>query len=74
MAELKADPTPWGGRPSRKDTEVRFKKLFEEADAMSIQGYLPDGTVVYWNLASERIYGYTAASPCSPNRKAVSMS
>jgi len=67
MAELKADPTPWGGRPSREDTEVRFQKLFEEADAMSIQGYLTDGTVVYWNLASERIYGYTAAEALGAN-------
>ncbi|WP_295577091.1 EAL domain-containing protein [uncultured Lamprocystis sp.] len=67
MAELKADPTPWGGRPSRKDNEARFQKLFEEADAMSIQGYLPDGTLVYWNRASERIYGYTAAEALGAN-------
>lgn len=40
--------------------EQRFEKLFEDADSMSIQGYLPDGTVVYWNHASELIYGYTA--------------
>ncbi len=67
MAERKADPTPWGGKPSREDNEVRFQKLFEEADAMSIQGYLPDGTVVYWNRASERIYGYTAAEALGSN-------
>ena len=40
--------------------EQRFEKLFADADSMSIQGYLLDGTVVYWNHASELIYGYTA--------------
>lgn len=45
---------------AREVAEVRFEKLFENADAMSIQGYLEDGTVVYWNRASELIYGYTA--------------
>ena len=40
--------------------EARFRRLFDEVDAVSIQGYLPDGTVVYWNQASEKIYGYRA--------------
>lgn len=48
-------------------SEARFKKLFDEADAMSIQGYLPDGTVVYWNQASEKIYGYSAAEALGGN-------
>ena len=45
----------------------RFQKLFEDADAMSIQGYLRDGTVVYWNRASETIYGYSAAEAIGGN-------
>ncbi|NIC42724.1 bifunctional diguanylate cyclase/phosphodiesterase [Aquabacterium sp. A08] len=40
--------------------EARFRHLFDEVEAVSIQGYLPDGTVVYWNRASENIYGYKA--------------
>lgn len=40
--------------------EARFHRLFDEADAVAIQGYLPDGTVVYWNQAAEKIYGYRA--------------
>lgn len=40
-------------------SEARFHKLFNETHAMSIQGYQADGTVVYWNAASERIYGYS---------------
>ncbi len=42
-------------------SEVRFQRLFEDADALAIQGYRPDGTVVFWNHASEKIYGYSAA-------------
>ncbi len=67
MAEI----TPYSAFPdgthSREVSEARFKKLFDEADAMSIQGYLPDGTVVYWNQASEKIYGYTAAEALGGN-------
>jgi len=40
-------------------SEARFRKLFDDTQAMSIQGYSADGTVVYWNAASERIYGYS---------------
>jgi diguanylate cyclase (GGDEF)-like protein/PAS domain S-box-containing protein len=46
---------------------LRFQKLFEDAEAMSIQGYLADGTVVYWNRASEHIYGYSAAEAMGGN-------
>lgn len=34
---------------------------------MSIQGYYPDGTVVYWNHASEKVYGYTAQEALGAN-------
>lgn len=48
-------------------SEERFHKLFDEAEAMSIHGYLLDGTVVYWNRASEKIYGYSAAEALGGN-------
>lgn len=41
--------------------EARFHKLFDDTQSMSIQGYRADGSVVYWNAASERIYGYSHA-------------
>ena len=34
---------------------------------MSIQGYLSDVTVVYWNRASEMVYGYTAKEALGGN-------
>ena len=39
-------------------TEARFRAIFENVDALSIQGYLADGTVAYWNPASQSLYGY----------------
>jgi PAS domain S-box-containing protein len=40
-------------------TEARFRAVFENVDALSIQGYLADGRVAYWNHASQTLYGYT---------------
>jgi len=67
MAQQPDRPASWGGSPSRELNEARFQKLFDEADAMSIQGYYPDGTVVYWNHASEKVYGYTAQEALGAN-------
>ncbi len=44
-----------------RESEGRFRAIFENIDAIAIQGYRLDGTVTYWNPASEKIYGYTAA-------------
>ncbi len=41
-------------------SEQRFRDLFEEVASVAVQGYAPDGTTLYWNQASERLYGYTA--------------
>jgi len=57
----------WGGSPAREVSEARFQRLFDDTHTMSIQGYYPDGTVVYWNRASEKIYGYTAAEAIGAN-------
>ena len=54
-------------REAQHTAEARFHKLCDEADAMSIQGYLHDGTVVYWNCASEKIYGYSAQEAVGRN-------
>ncbi|MFC0445551.1 putative bifunctional diguanylate cyclase/phosphodiesterase [Pseudidiomarina halophila] len=47
-------------RSTQNISEARFRKLCDDTQAMSIQGYRADGTVVYWNAASEKIYGYSA--------------
>ncbi len=43
-----------------QQSEARFRKLFENTDAISVQGYDRDRRVIYWNRASELLYGYTA--------------
>jgi len=47
-------------RKELADSEARFRNLLEHIPGISIQGYDPDGTVRYWNKASEKVYGYTA--------------
>jgi PAS domain S-box-containing protein len=42
-----------------RESEERFRKLLQSVPTVAIQGYATDGTVQYWNDASERFYGYT---------------
>ena len=41
--------------------DPRFRMLLEKIPNIAVQAYGADGTVQYWNKASERIYGYTEA-------------
>lgn len=38
-----------------------LRALLDDVEGISVQGYHADGTIIYWNRASEAIYGYTAA-------------
>ncbi len=49
-----------------KESEERFRKLFQDAP-IAIQGYLPDGTVWYWNQASTETYQYTRKEAINRN-------
>ena len=40
-------------------SEERFRILLNETPVVSVQGYHPDGTVVFWNEGARRLYGYT---------------
>jgi PAS domain S-box-containing protein len=40
-------------------SEARFRRLFDEVPAIAVQGYAQDRTVIYWNAASEGLYGYS---------------
>jgi PAS domain S-box-containing protein len=42
-------------------SELRFRSLFESVPNIAVQGYDADRRVIYWNTASERLYGYSAA-------------
>ncbi|MFZ4726280.1 MAG: PAS domain S-box protein, partial [Paludibacter sp.] len=50
-----------------RDSEMRFRKILQDVESLSVQGYAPDGTTQYWNKASERLYGYTAEEAIGKN-------
>ncbi|MEO0456457.1 MAG: PAS domain S-box protein [Cyanobacteria bacterium P01_A01_bin.114] len=43
------------------ESEQRFRHLFEALPKIAVQGYDRHRRVIYWNQASERLYGYTKA-------------
>jgi diguanylate cyclase (GGDEF)-like protein/PAS domain S-box-containing protein len=42
------------------ESERRFRALFEQTPSIAVQGYDRERCVIYWNQASERLYGYSA--------------
>ncbi|GAU07410.1 hybrid sensor histidine kinase/response regulator [Desulfoplanes formicivorans] len=42
-----------------RESEQRFSQLLDSVPEVAVQGYGADGTIRYWNKASEMIYGYT---------------
>ena len=43
-----------------KESEERFRYVLRDIPWIAVQGYRFDGTVIYWNKASENLYGYKA--------------
>ena len=41
------------------ESEQRFRSLFESTPNIAVQGYNQHRQVLYWNQASEELYGYT---------------
>lgn len=41
------------------ESEARFRTLLEDIEGVAVQGYRLDGSVIYWNRASEQLYGYS---------------
>ncbi len=50
-----------------RESELRFRSLLGDIPSISVQGYLADGTVSYWNRASEQLYGYSAQEALGRN-------
>gem|GEM_PF-930999 len=43
-----------------RESEIRFRSIFDNVINIAVQGYLEDGTGHYWNKASETLYGYSS--------------
>lgn len=50
-----------------QESEQRFRSLMESIPSVAVQGYALDGTVTFWNEASERLYGYRASEALGAN-------
>jgi|GEM_PF-669928 len=48
-------------------SEARFRSLMEDVSGIAVQGYRLDGTVIFWNRASEMLYGYSAKEAMGAN-------
>lgn len=48
-------------------SEERFRILLQSIPSISVQGYQEDGTTIYWNKASEYLYGYSADEAIGQN-------
>lgn len=50
-----------------KESEARFRSVVENIPNIAVQAYRLDGTVVFWNRASELLYGYSQAEALGGN-------
>lgn len=50
-------------------SESRFRKILRDVQSIAVQGYQADGTTIYWNKASELLYGYTEEEALGRNLK-----
>jgi diguanylate cyclase (GGDEF)-like protein/PAS domain S-box-containing protein len=44
-----------------RESEKRFRELIEKLPNVAVQGYDRERRIIYWNDASARLYGYSAA-------------
>jgi diguanylate cyclase (GGDEF)-like protein/PAS domain S-box-containing protein len=50
-----------------RDSEERFRSVMEKMPGVAVQGYALDGSVKFWNRASESLYGYSEAEAMGAN-------
>lgn len=50
-----------------RESENRFGTLLQSVSSIAVQGFAPDGTVHFWNKASEQLYGYSSEEAVGRN-------
>ena len=50
-----------------RESEWRFREVLQNIPSVAVQSYGYDGMTHYWNSASEKLYGYTAAEAIGKN-------
>lgn len=50
-----------------RESESRFRTVFESLRMIAIQAYESDGTITFWNKASEELYGYSSKEALGKN-------
>ncbi|GGI71148.1 EAL domain-containing protein [Shewanella gelidii] len=41
------------------ESEIKFKRIFDTTNSIAVQGYDKNRAVIYWNQASETLYGFS---------------
>lgn len=50
-----------------RQSEARLRTLLENLENVAVQAYEIDGTITFWNRASEKLYGYTPQQAVGSN-------
>jgi PAS domain S-box-containing protein len=52
---------------SLRASQERFRLVMETSPSVAVRGYTADGTLVYWNNAAERMFGYSVEEALGSN-------
>jgi len=54
-------------KTKKHENEQRLRKVLEDLESVAVQAYKPDGTITFWNRASELFYGFSTSEVLGRN-------